>query len=198
MVCAGLVLTGCTGTPAASTTGGDASVHATSSTGIPGVGVAELRRPLALPSVGAGQAYPVTLARHQPDPNLGVIQGTGPGGPAGISTNGILAFVGPASATAWTDKSWGGQKVLWAVDGSLSGPVLVRGRQLDGKHEVWFNDPAVGELVLEPKSPAAPGGWRDYPSDTRLRAPGCYAYQVDTEAGTTVIAFRAEGPLVSG
>ena len=68
MVCAGLVLTGCTGTPAASTTGGDASVHATSSTGIPGVGVAELRRPLALPSVGAGQAYPVTLARHQTRP----------------------------------------------------------------------------------------------------------------------------------
>lgn len=45
-------------------------------------------------------------------------------------------------------------------------------------------------------SEATPIGWRDYPSHTRLQAPGCYAYQVDTRAGTTVIVFLAKGPRV--
>jgi hypothetical protein len=35
------------------------------------------------------------------------------------------------------------------------------------------------------------------PSYTRVRVPGCYA-QVDTADGTTVIVFRAEGPVVGG
>jgi hypothetical protein len=36
------------------------------------------------------------------------------------------------------------------------------------------------------------------PSYTRVRVPGCYAHQVDTADGTTVIVFRAEGPVVGG
>lgn len=73
----------------------------------------------------------------------------------------------------------------------------VRGQRLDGPHEVRFDDPAIVELILEPGLDALPGGWRDYPSFTRLQAPGCYAYQVDTETDSTVIVFRAEGPTVA-
>jgi hypothetical protein len=88
--------------------------------------------------------------------------------------------------------------VLWAVDGKVPGPVLVRGRQLDGSHLVGFDDPASLELVLQPGEAVPSGGWRDYPSYTRLRAPGCYAYQVDAPSGSTVIVFRAVGPVVPG
>jgi len=35
------------------------------------------------------------------------------------------------------------------------------------------------------------GGWRNFPSYTRLRSPGCYAYQVDGVAFTDIIAFKA-------
>ena len=34
--------------------------------------------------------------------------------------------------------------------------------------------------------------WRQFPSFTRLKAPGCYAYQVDGDGFQTVIVFRAE------
>ena len=73
--------------------------------------------------------------------------------------------------------------MLWAVDPTVSGSVLVRPRQLDGAHPVGFDDPVTDELVLDPKDPSTPGGWRDYPGYTQLRAPGCYGYQVDTAAG---------------
>ena len=157
--------------------------------------VAALHRPLLLPTIRSGQPCPVTLSRHQPDPASGLIQGTGPAGPIGLDAAGILQYEGPTS-TGFADKSWGGAKVLWAVDSAVSGPVLVRGRQLNGPHGLRFNDPAVTEMLLAANKDALPGGWRDYPGYTRLQAPGCYAYQVDTQAGSSLIVFRAEGPNV--
>jgi len=35
------------------------------------------------------------------------------------------------------------------------------------------------------------GGWANYPSYTRLRAAGCYGYQIDGTAFSRVIVFRA-------
>lgn len=204
----GLVLAGCTSAPvypsanpgSATTTALTSATSETLPTNGSGASTVSggfagtLRRPLQLPTVDKGRPCPVTLAQHQPDPALGLVQGNGPGGPVGLSKAGVLQYVSPAEGTAFSDKSWGGQKVLWAVNSAVDGPVLVRGGQLDGAHEVRFNDPAVAEMLLPPKPPITAGGWRDYPSYTRLRAPGCYAYQVDTPTGTTVIIFRAEGP----
>ncbi|MFJ2032794.1 hypothetical protein [Streptosporangium sp. NPDC087985] len=80
---------------------------------------------------------------------------------------------------------------------ALTTPVLIRGRQLDGPGDVRFDDPAVEELLLDPTKDALPGGWRDYPSLTRLRTPGCYAYQIDAAVGSFTIVFRAVGPVVA-
>lgn len=52
--------------------------------------------------------------------------------------------------------------------------------------------------AVDPKDPSTPGGWRDYPGYTRLRAPACYGYQVDTTVGTSLIIFRAVGPNLAG
>lgn len=158
--------------------------------------LAALRRPLRLPTVAPGQKCPVTLTRHRPDASLGFVQGAGPAGPVGLDPGSILHYVAPTAGGAATDLTWGVQKVLWAVDSHVGGTVLVRGHQLAGPHQVRFNDPAVGELVLLPKAPITPGGWRDYPGYTRLQAAGCYAYQVDAASGTTIIVFQAEGPTV--
>ncbi len=172
----------------------DEGSSATSSQSRPAM---ELRqRPLRLPLLGSDGECPSTTSQHQPDPDLGHVQGSGPPGPVGLSPSGVLHYNAPADFR-WAGQAWGGQKVLWAVDGSVRGPVLVRGHQLDGPHEVRFNDPAQPELLIEKwASDATPIGWRDYPSHTRLQAPGCYAYQVDTRAGTTVIVFLAKGPRV--
>ena len=157
----------------------------------------ELRqRPLRLPRLRPDGECPSTTRQHQPDPDLGYVQGSGPAGPVGLSPDGVLHYIGPVGS-GWADQAWGGQKVLWAVDGAVRGPVLVRGHQLDGPHEVRFDDPAEPELLIEKwSSEADPIGWRDYPALTRLQAPGCYAYQVDTRSATTVIVFLAKGPSV--
>ena len=71
----------------------------------------------------------------------------------------------------------------------VRGPVLIRGRRLDGSDPVRFehgdNPPAaelrIGEEDLGrwPVGTTTADGQRYRRSYTRLRAPGCYAYQVD-------------------
>jgi hypothetical protein len=110
-------------------------------------------------------------------------------GPAGIDRAGNLGY---AFSPDLTDPSWGVAKVLWAVDGTLDGPALVRGRRLDGPDEIRFQDPAVPEIVLSGNGQG--DLWRDYPGYTRLRAPGCYAHQIDTRSQSFTIVFNAVGP----
>jgi len=44
------------------------------------------------------------------------------------------------------------------------------------------------------KPTANPGhAWRQFPSYTRVRARGCYAYQIDGTNFSTVVVFRAGG-----
>ena len=123
----------------------------------------------------------------------------------------MLDYVSPQDSNVWPPGStWGGNKVLWAVGPHVASAVLVRGRQLDGRDEVRFGmnlipDP---ELVLPPPKdrgryrvvaggiPAAgdrvAGGWRAFPSETRLLHPGCYGYQIDGTTFSRVIVFSAE------
>ena len=160
--------------------------------------VAQLRRPWAAPTIPAGAACPVSTEVQQPDPGLGPLLGTGPARPAGVGAGAVLNYESPALGGNWVDRTWGGQKVLWAVDPAEVGPVLVRGRRLDGPGALAFEDPPQPELRLNTGSyEGQSGGWRDYPSFTRLRTPGCYAYQIDTSAGTWSIVFTASGPTVT-
>ncbi len=117
--------------------------------------------------------------------------GEGPAYPifGGESTSdAILRFAYPPPAsTVFAGSIWSGQKVLWFVLPEAQGPILVRGRQLDGPHEVRFE---LG--TLPPREMYfGPRVRRDRPSFTRLRAPGCYAYQVDGDGFTDLIVFRA-------
>lgn len=109
--------------------------------------------------------------------------------------DGTLGYVAP-TGNAWSDRAWGGQKVLWVVDPAVVEDVLVRGYQLDGPHQLAFGDPASPQLVLPVDGGAKSGTWRDYPGYTRLQAPGCYAYLVQVGTATTVLVFKAEGPVV--
>lgn len=112
---------------------------------------------------------------------------------------GVLHFNPPAPQTSqslFAGSEWGGQKVLWVAAPSYRGPVLIRGRQLDGPHAIGFGRARVPFAEMEllapgASSPGEPSGWREWPSYTRLRAGGCYAYQVDGTNFDTVIVFRA-------
>jgi hypothetical protein len=152
------------------------------------------QRPLNLPAVIPGRPCPIGPAQSV-SPAFGTALGTGPIYPVGLGVEAVLTY-----SSASFPAPWGGQKVLWVGDPAYHGIALIRGHQLDGPNEVRFNQGAEppAELRLDSSTPDnTTGGWNNWPSYTRVRAPGCYAYQVDGPDFTLVIPFtavRAEGP----
>jgi hypothetical protein len=94
-------------------------------------------------------------------------------------------------------QDWAGQKTLWAIQPGYTGLVLVRGVQLDGPNEVRFGQgdvPATELLFSVPgeAQPDPPNGWTYEIDYTRVRGPGCYAYQIDGETFSDVVVFQAK------
>ncbi len=90
--------------------------------------------------------------------------------------------------------SYGVFKAMWAVDPRYVGPVLVRGRQLDGDDVLRFEKGEPGFYDAGRAHPAAElreSGGYVHPAVTRVRTPGCYAYQVDGIGFSYSIVFRA-------
>jgi hypothetical protein len=95
-----------------------------------------------------------------------------------------------------TGSSWLAARVTWTVSGAYTGPVLIRGGQLAGGGAVGFGEGRTpyDELQLLDagrNAPAVANGGRAWLSFTRIRGPGCYAYQVDGTSFTEEIVFRA-------
>jgi hypothetical protein len=147
-------------------------------------------RELAIPALEDGEPCPRTRGKPiSPDfaPGLGL----GPAYPVGLGRDGVLDELEPPER--FESEEWGGQKVLWVVEPSYDGPVLIRGGQLDGPNEVRFDEGDVPpKQIRMPAEDAPDERWRERPSYTRLRAPGCYAYQVDGSGFSVVIVFEAE------
>ncbi len=151
---------------------------------------AELRaRPLKLNSIAAGASCPVDSGKVV-NAAFGPVLGSGPAYPVGFKTDGVYDFSG-----AVEEGGWYLLKVLWVGDPqAYTGPILVRGKQLDGTGELRFGPGAspADELQLDADAGLVSGGdWFDWPGYTRLKSPGCYAYQVDGTSFSKVITFRA-------
>jgi len=151
----------------------------------------KLRRPLSLPTVASGTPCPVSGRDETFDfGKYGVSRGigSGPAWPIGFAQPGsVLTFqYPPPSTSGFAGSDWGGQKVLWFVSPDAVGPVLVRGRRLDGPEELRFGDGKMPSTELHLVKRL------DNPSYTRLRASGCYGYQVDGTSFSYSVVFRAE------
>jgi hypothetical protein len=151
---------------------------------------ATLRRQLHIPHIASGSPCPVT-PRRRVSRNFGLAQGAGPVYPIGGLP--ALRFIYPVQPSqVYFPSEWSGNKVLWVARRYRS-PVLIRGRQLDGPNELRFglaHNP-TREMRWTSVGGSSPGGWQNRPSTTRLRAPGCYAWQVDGTTFSRVIVFRA-------
>jgi hypothetical protein len=82
---------------------------------------------------------------------------------------------------------------LWFSDPSYQGPWILRGAQLDGTSLVTFGDPPAltASFVVPPNSLInGAGGYQWWPGTTRVRAPGCYAVQVDGLSFSYDIVFQ--------
>ena len=137
---------------------------------------ASLQRPLHLPQLAAGASCPVSA-------------GTGPVRPIGSAELSVSPFI---------DSSWQGGRVTWASASTYTGPVLIRGGRLGATGAVGFGAghvPVDALQLLAPGmgAPTPPGGGREWPSFTRVQAPGCYGYQVDGTDFSEVIVFRVTG-----
>jgi hypothetical protein len=101
----------------------------------------------------------------------------------------------PLTAQPFIGSSWLAGRVTWSAAAGYQGPVLIRGRELGGSGAVGFGEGRTpyDELQLLESgqgAPSVPGGGRAWLSFTRVRSPGCYAYQVDGTSFSSVIAFR--------
>lgn len=94
---------------------------------------------------------------------------------------------------------------IWLSRPSYDGPVLVRGGRLDRRGELGFGtrtDPLIelrlpaggwpGGVGGEVRRQALREGWRATSNPTRIRGPGCYAFQVDGLGFSYVLAFGAQ------
>jgi hypothetical protein len=145
--------------------------------------LASLERPLALPT------YAGTCPRstgHQVLSDVGLGLGSGPVWPVGFGTAG-QSTLGQSS-----DGIWHAVKVLRAADPSYLGPVLVRGRRIDGAGVLRFSQGGVlsgpEELRLDAGGPAAIE--RTWPSYTLVQTTGCYAYQIDGTSFSATVVFE--------
>lgn len=153
-----------------------------------------LYRPLEVPRLAPGETCSVSTVDTSVDfASFGIGPGVGRGPiyPVGLNVaDGTLDLAPPER---YESGRWGGNKVLWFVHPRYRGPVLIRGRQLDGPYRVRFGrgNVPLRELRITPGETQQRGG-RAEPSSSRLRAPGCYGYQVDGKTFSRVIVFRAE------
>jgi hypothetical protein len=117
-------------------------------------------------------------------PGAGVTLGAGPAYPV----------LGPGGAASLRDDlrvgGWYLHKTMWAVRPSYPGPVLARGRQIDGESRLRFDRRRLQDLRL-PDAAAAEGGWRYYPTYTAVRRPGCFAFQIDGHGFSRGVVFAA-------
>jgi hypothetical protein len=134
-------------------------------------------------------AVPASLRRplHLPHGCPGTGDGGSPVSPQGGADIKLTQFIG---------SSWSGARVIWIAQPSYSGPVLIRGGRTDGGGAVGFGEGHVPLDELQflgsgQQAPPPPPGGRSWLSFSRVRGPGCYAYQVDGTSFSRVIAFRA-------
>jgi len=149
----------------------------------------------ASPSVAPGGECPVTRTVTRPTALGGDTLGDGQARPVMAS---VLTYIGAEPGTLFENSGWGGAKVLWFAAPDLRDPVVIKGRRLDGDDPVAFDgtqgEPIRNEIVIPPDPKAK--DWRDRPAYVRLKAPGCYAFHIDTPADSTTVVFQAVGPTV--
>jgi hypothetical protein len=91
-------------------------------------------------------------------------------------------------------QGWYYYKTLWAIAPEYGGPVTITGHQVDGPNELRFNDGSgfPGSKLAELRFPAAARSeWRYGPSETLIRAPGCYALWIEGQGFLDRVSFIA-------
>ncbi len=149
------------------------------------VTLARLKRRLQLPRV-AGSHCPLSGVGRRA-PRTGFTLGGGPAYPVLGSDHAVVDLRDDARKGGWYL-----HKTLWAMSPEYPGPLLIRGARLDDSGPVRFHiGGPLRAAVLWPGSGTTRAEWRYSPGSTALRAPGCYAFQIDGTTFSRVVVFEA-------
>ena len=142
-----------------------------------------------------------------------------PPGPGGIYAKAIPAYAfgaGPAYLSGQIMWYTGppGQAALVLIDGTYTGPILIRIRRVDGGGHVTLADLGIPPqhrlpTMLPPGTSTSDGvevavppgttGWSAWEGRLTADAAGCYALQVDGNSFTSVVVFAVQpGPIPPG
>jgi hypothetical protein len=158
---------------------------------------AALRRPLHLPQLTGAAKCPIShVDRRVAWKRINIF------GVSGIGRGPVYPGIPSAFLMALRDDQYGGpwfgDKVFWYVLPSYRGPVLLRGRRLDGPQKMGFNGAKVPlpELRIARYQSVTwvgqPPGSRGVPSGVRVLVPGCYGVQIDGTSFSRLVVFRVD------
>jgi hypothetical protein len=154
-----------------------------------------LNRALHFPVLRPGQRCPATHGRPVNNSYFGGIAlGNGAVRPL-IAMKGDLRH-GVVVLAKSSRRGWLAFKTLWFSVPGYHGPFLISAERLDRPGPVAFGEsPTLAPLVVPPGQTLNTGaGYRTAPGGTWVRAPGCYAWQVDGLTFSEVIVVRAVLP----
>lgn len=165
-------------------------------------------RPLALPTLAPNGICPVSPwvdigSLHAPPdfgrPGAFFVLGSGPlypilhdfdEGSGALRYGSFATSVGPP----FINFRW--SKIRWILSPGHTGPILLRGRQLDAARVVRFHQPELLWLEMAPalllEVSAGEQRWRHFAGNgfISVPGPGCYAIQVDGPSWSRAIVFR--------
>jgi hypothetical protein len=150
------------------------------------------QRPLALPGMGA--ECPVSESQLL-SPTLPTVLGGGPVYPTGMGSNAVLRI----SEVGQGGSGWDGAPVPWLAEPEFAGKILIRGGRIDEQGPLGFDyspvvpvEPTSDKLQFDTEDTSPdPNGYWQWHTYLRMQEPGCYALQLDTDAGTQHIIFEA-------
>lgn len=137
-------------------------------------------RPLRFPAVPRGASCPASTGTSVTHPGMGGVA-LGDGAVTVITSQaGDLAH-GIVDLATSNVPGWYGIKTDWAISPSYSGWVIVRAKKLNGDGPIAaLGEATVGPVVIPPGPTSNTfAGWREQPSGTYVKGPGCYGFQVD-------------------
>ena len=162
---------------------------------------AALNRPLHFPVLRPGQRCPASPGKTVNTADFGgVALGNGPVrvliAATGGVRHGVAGLINPTNSPPWL-----ALKTLWFAVPAYQGPFVIRARRLGrpgpaalgaGTGDTAIARPTVAPLVVPPGPTLnGTGGWREAPGGLWVRAPGCYAWQVDGLTFSEIIVVQA-------
>ena len=162
------------------------------------------QRPLQLPVLSPGDACPEPPIRSV-EGYLYEVIGEGP-----VYSLFYLLTVSANGNVNYAHDGWHWNKVVWTRDPQYTGPIVIRGRQLNGPEILRFQTKGEGagpspelthsSLHVPPFTPENrrdtwhTGWWEELMTWVVVRTPGCYGVQIDGVDFSTTIVFEVYGP----